>query len=87
MPDRLPADRCDQGKPKRKETRNDRLIAVAAVSVLYAGVEDISDLEPVVLKQVEDFFVNYQRGRDIEFKGLARDGWRSARELVEAAAA
>jgi inorganic pyrophosphatase len=74
-------------REKGKETRNDRLIAVAAASVLYAGVEDISDLEPVVLKQVEDFFVNYQKVRDIEFKILARDGWRSARELVEAAAA
>jgi inorganic pyrophosphatase len=56
-------------------------------SVLYAGVEDISDLEPVVLKQVEDFFVNYQKVRGIEFKILARDGWRSARKLIEAAAA
>ena len=74
-------------KEKGKETRNDRLIAVAAASVLYAGVEDITDLEPAVLKQVEDFFVNYQKVRDIEFKILARDGSRSARKLVEAAAA
>ena len=74
-------------KEKEKETRNDRLIAVAASSVLYAGVEDIADLEPVVLKQVEDFFVNYQKVRDIEFKILAREGWASARKLIEAAAA
>ena len=50
------------------------------------AVEDISDFEPAVLKEVEDFFVNYQKIRDIEFKILARDGWESARELVEAAA-
>jgi inorganic pyrophosphatase len=74
-------------KERGKETRNDRLIAVAAASVLYAGVEDIADLEPVVLKQVEDFFVNYQKVRDIEFKILARDGWASAQKLIEAAAA
>ena len=70
-----------------KETRNDRLIAVAAASVLYAAVQDISDLEPAVLKQVEDFFVNYQKVRDINFTILARDGWESARKLIEAAAA
>ena len=74
-------------KEKGKEKRNDRLIAVAAASVLYAAVEDISDLEPVVLKQVEDFFVNYQKVRDIEFKILARNGSQSARKLLEAAAA
>lgn len=69
-----------------KETRNDRLIAVAAASVLYAGVQNISDLESVVLKQVEEFFVNYQKVRDIEFEILAREGWESARKLVRAAA-
>ena len=70
-----------------KETRNDRLIAVAATSVLYAAVQNISDLEPAVLKQVEDFFVNYQKVRDVKFTILARDGWESARKLIEAAPA
>ena len=74
-------------KKNGKETRNDRLTAVAAASALYAAVGDISALEPAILKQVEDFFVNYQKVRDTEFKILTRDSWESARELLEAAAA
>ncbi|MFL6303302.1 MAG: inorganic diphosphatase [Candidatus Sulfotelmatobacter sp.] len=74
-------------REKGKEKRNDRLIAVATASVLYARVEEIEDLEPAVLKQVEDFFVNYQKVRDIEFKILARNGSQSARKLLEAATA
>jgi inorganic pyrophosphatase len=70
---------------RKNKVRNDRLIAVAAASVLYAGVEQLSDLEPSVLKQVEHFFVNYQKVRDINFNILARDGPRSAWELVKAA--
>jgi len=39
--------------------RNDRLIAVAQASLLYADVKDLAGLNGVVLKQVEEFFVNY----------------------------
>jgi inorganic pyrophosphatase len=63
------------------------LIAVAAASVLYAGVEEISDLEPALLKQVEDFFVNFQKVRDVEFTILTREGSRNARKLLDAASA
>ncbi len=67
-----------------KEHRNDRLIAVAEASVLYAGVEELSDLEPAVMKQIEAFFTNYQRVRNIEFKVLDREGSASAQELAQA---
>lgn len=67
-----------------KEHRNDRLIAVAEASVLYAGVKELSDLEPAVLKQIEAFLTNYQRVRNIEFKILDREGSASAKELAEA---
>jgi inorganic pyrophosphatase len=45
----------------------------------------LSDLEPVVLKQIEDFFVNYQKVRNIEFEITGREGSKSAREVLEAA--
>ena len=70
-------------KEEGKETRNDRIVAVAAGSVLYAGVKQLSDLEPAVLKQIEEFFTNYQKVRDIEFKVLDRRGPRDAFELVD----
>lgn len=68
-----------------KQSRNDRLIAVAEASVLYSGVHEISDLEAAVLKQIEDFFVNYQKVRDIQYKITAREGSQSAGEVLESA--
>jgi inorganic pyrophosphatase len=57
-----------------KVTRNDRLIAVAQASLLYSEVKDIAGLNPTVLKQIEAFFVNYQKVRDVKVTILGRDG-------------
>jgi inorganic pyrophosphatase len=70
-------------KEKGEEKRNDRIVAVAAGSVLYGGVNELSDLEAAVLKQIEEFFTNYQKVRDIDFKVLERRGSQSASELVK----
>jgi inorganic pyrophosphatase len=72
-------------REKGKESANDRIVAVAAGSVLYASIEQLSDLEPGVLAQIEAFFSNYQKVRNIEFKVLGRAGPHSAQELVEQA--
>jgi inorganic pyrophosphatase len=66
-----------------KQNRNDRLIAVAEGSVLYEGADELSDLEPAVLEQIEQFFTNYQRVRNIEFKVIERGGSRTALALLE----
>jgi inorganic pyrophosphatase len=62
--------------------RNDRLIAVAQASLLYADVKDIAGLNGVVLKQVEEFFVNYQRVRNIKVNILGRHGPERAMEIL-----
>ena len=65
-----------------RQERNDRLIAVAQASLLYADVENLSGLNEVVLTQVEEFFVNYQRVRNITVTILGRHGPDRAREIV-----
>ena len=72
-------------KEKGKQNHNDRVIAVAAGSVLYANINELSDLESGVLTQIEAFFTNYQKVRNIEFKVLERGGPPSAWQLVERA--
>jgi inorganic pyrophosphatase len=67
------------------EHRNDRLIAVAEASVLFASVKELADLEPKVLEQIEDFFVNYQKVRDVEVKLMGRGGAEQARQKLEKA--
>jgi inorganic pyrophosphatase len=64
------ANQKEQGKAEKE---NDRLIAVAEASVLYAGIKNLADLEPAVLKQIDDFFVNYQKVRNIDFVVTGHD--------------
>jgi inorganic pyrophosphatase len=40
--------------------RNDRLIAAANASLLYADVTDPGHLNPTILSQIEAFFVNFK---------------------------
>lgn len=65
------------------EHRNDRLIAIADASVLFASVKELSDLETKVLEQIEDFFVNYQKVRDVEVSLMGRGGAAEARQKLE----
>jgi len=65
--------------------RNDRLVAVATQSLLYSNLKKLDDLNPVVLKQIEDFFVNYQRVRNVKVTILGRQGPDVAAELVRRA--
>jgi inorganic pyrophosphatase len=55
---------------------------VALASLLYADVKDLAGLNGVVLKQVEEFFVNYQKVRNIEVTILGRHGPERAREIL-----
>jgi len=73
--------RAEQEENGEKE-RNDRLIAVASASLLYSGLSTLEDLNPVVLQQIEDFFVNYQRVRDVKVTILGRGGPDQAIEFV-----
>lgn len=65
--------------------RNDRLIAVATQSLLYSNLNTLEDLNPVVLKQIQDFFVNYQRVRNVKVTILGTGGPAEAVELVRRA--
>ncbi|HWE50048.1 MAG TPA: inorganic diphosphatase [Bryobacteraceae bacterium] len=65
-----------------KTIRNDRLIAVALPSLQYSEVRDLDSLSPVVLRQIEAFFVNYQKVRDIQVMILGRRGPDRAREIL-----
>ena len=68
-----------------EKNRNDRLIAVATASLLYSELNTLDDLNPVVLKQIQDFFVNYQRVRNVKVTILGRGGPDQALKLVQEA--
>jgi hypothetical protein len=45
--------------------------------------QGLSDLEPLVLKQIDEFFINYQKVRDIEFMLKGHEGSERAEEILE----
>ena len=63
--------------------RNDRLIAVAANSRDYSDVHNLDDLNANMIKEIEQFFVNYNRERGKRFKVLGILGPRQALKLLK----
>lgn len=63
--------------------RNDRVLAVATSSDVYAGVRDIDDLNDAIVEQIEGFFVNYQHVHGVGYEVLARKGRDAAVRAVE----
>jgi inorganic pyrophosphatase len=67
----------------RKTFRNDRILASAVGSRLYAKVSDLGDFPSTFLEEVEQFFVNYNQMRDRVFKPTGRRGAAEALTLVK----
>lgn len=76
---------AEQSAGSEKQVRNDRLVGVARASLLYSEITAIDQVPHAVLTEVEGFFVNYDRLRNIDFKVLARSGPDRAVEILAAA--
>ena len=76
---------AEQKALHQKKKRNDRLIAVAEQSLLYAEIHRLRDLNQTVLQQIEAFFINYQKVRDVSFTILAQGGPERALEVLRGA--
>jgi inorganic pyrophosphatase len=66
-----------------KIERNDRLITVAAESHTHSAIKTVGDLNPNLLKEIENFFVSYNRVRGKKFEPIGRYGPKRAKRLVE----
>jgi inorganic pyrophosphatase len=68
---------------EEKETfRNDRLLGVAIESHSFKNVIELSELDKNLIKQIEHFFISYNKAKGKEFKVLRRSGGRRARKLI-----
>ena len=52
----------------KKTTRNDRLLAVAVHSYSHETVDSVDQLNQSLLKQVEEFFISYNKSRGKKFR-------------------
>ncbi len=67
-----------------KKMRNDRIVAVADCSLLYANITALSDLNKNIENGIAAFFVNYNRQAGKLFTPLGWAGPQRARALIEA---
>ena len=68
-----------------KSERNDRLLAVAKHNHTYSDLKDISDMNPQLLKELGEFFVNYHKMSGEKFKVLGTKGPKEAGRLLDKA--
>jgi len=66
-----------------RTNRNDRLIAVAANSRDFSEVKKLEDLNSNMLKEIEQFFITYNKERGKKFRVLRTRGPRQALKLVK----
>ncbi len=66
-----------------KTERNDRLLAVAKHNHTYSDLKNISDLNPNLLKELGEFFVNYHKQEGTKFRVLGTKGPKEAKRLLE----
>ena len=68
-----------------KTERNDRLVAVANHNHTYSDLNNISDVNQQLLKELGDFFVNYHKQENSKFKVLGTKGPKEAARLLDRA--
>jgi inorganic pyrophosphatase len=64
--------------------RNDRFLAVSALSRTHQSIQDLQDLDQHLLTEIEHFFKSYNEIKGQEFKVAGRHGPKKAAELIKA---
>ena len=66
-----------------KTIRNDRVLAVAIESHIHADIKEPKDLNSNMIKELEDFFVAYNKARGKKFKLLGVKDAEAAMKLIK----
>ncbi len=72
----------EQIAPKMQPVRNDRLVAVADATHMYAKFKRLKDMPKQSLKEIEEFFVNYHRLQGKKYKLLGIKGGKTALAMI-----
>lgn len=67
----------------KKRTMNHRLLGAAIHSYAHENLTDIDQVNTSVLNQIEEFFINYNKGRGKKFLPKGRHGPKRAAEVIE----
>jgi len=75
----IEAEQTEEGKTER----NDRLIAISTSTREMSDVSSLRDLNQTVMKEIEQFFITYNKERGKKFKVLGRKGPQQAMKLLK----
>ncbi|HVU57761.1 MAG TPA: inorganic diphosphatase [Puia sp.] len=70
-------------KGKKKMIRNDRYLAIPKCSNIFEKIKDIKDLPDSIVKEIEDFFIDYNKIQGKEFKALEKLHARDAEKMIK----
>jgi inorganic pyrophosphatase len=68
---------------KKKKVRNDRIIAIERDAHSWADIKTVGDLGKQFVRELEEFFVDYHKLSDEQYRVLALKGRAQARKLVK----
>lgn len=72
-----------QEDEKGKKIRNDRLVAVSNCSVLYENIKNVDDLNKSMVKEIENFFIDYNKHEGKKFDPMGWKNSKTAMKLIE----
>jgi inorganic pyrophosphatase len=75
----IEAEQTEDGKTQR----NDRVLAVATDSHVHADIKELKDLNSNMIRELEQFFVAYNKARGKKFKLLGCKGMSAAMKLIK----
>lgn len=79
----LGAIKAEQGHPGEKLVRNDRYISIPTCSRNYKDLHSIDQISKSIIKELEDFFVNYNKAEDKIFKVIGTLDYVSALKQIK----
>jgi inorganic pyrophosphatase len=68
---------------KKKMIRNDRYLVVPKCSQIFENLESLNDLPGEIIKQLEDFFIDYNKIEGKEFKVLEKMEVKEAKKIFK----
>lgn len=74
--------KVEQEETNRKVIRNDRLIAIPVISKLYNKVQKIVDFPTTIIKELEQFFINYNKQEGKVFKVIEYLSAKKTKQLI-----
>ena len=77
---------CGEQSHDGKKIRNDRLLGVAVPSHTHSDLKDIDDLNSDLLREIDNFFVNYHQQYGEKYRVLGHCGPKEALKMVKKAA-